>query len=153
MLGTCRSELLSPSERVAADAHRLSENAERTQLQMLDMPSEIEGLARGILPYTGCARLLHLLASRPQTANTLSDLAHLLNEREDIVRRGLGVLADHGAVQEFTAAGRTFYALSRDSSARARILAFLDWRRQRIQHMRRLLRLLEADGHADMWGE
>ena len=152
MLDIWRSEPILLSDRVAADAQRPSTNAAWKQLRILDMPPEIEELAHGILLHTGCARLLHLLASRPQTANTLSDLAHLLDETEDIVRRGLVVLADHGAVQEITAAGETFYALSRDPSARARISAFLDWRWQKIQRMRRLLQLLETDGRTETWG-
>lgn len=89
-----------------------SENTEWIRGLDRDMSPDIEDLASAILSCRGSVRLLSLLASRPQTANTLADLTHLLNESEDIVRRGLAVLADHGAIQEFTVAGKTFYALA-----------------------------------------
>lgn len=130
-----------------------SENTEWIRGLDRDMSPDIEDLASAILSCRGSVRLLSLLASRPQTANTLADLTHLLNESEDIVRRGLAVLADHGAIQEFTVAGKTFYALARDPSALARLSAFIGWRRQRIQHMRRLLQVLEADCRNEVWGE
>ncbi len=134
-------------DRAFAPTLRLPERAHLKQMLAQSAPRDIEDFASDILHCAGCARLLSLLADRPQTANTLSDLAHLLGESEDVVEQGLRASADQGALQRFTAAGTTFYALTHNQQALARISAFLGWRRQMIQNVHWLLGVLEANRH------
>ncbi len=131
----------------AATADRLWFHTSMRWKQMLvrSVPSEIEDFTRAVLNCAGCVRLLCFLARRPRVANTVSDLAGLMDESETLVRLALGTLTTYRAVEQFTVGEKVFFRLTKERQALARVSAFLNWREQWVQRAQWVIRNLGED--------
>ncbi|MEM3486572.1 MAG: hypothetical protein QXI12_13245 [Candidatus Methanomethyliaceae archaeon] len=88
---------------------------------------EPDELVKICLSRPSCARLLHALASRPNTFMTLPDLAAYARCDESEAESAMRQLEQSGLIRRLEVGGFRFYALSEDPSSRAVVSRFRTW--------------------------